>query len=82
MQNSFVPTSLEVTKAMKKVLLFLGLMSMLAIGPVATADESADESARAVAVPCCIRGKCKQLTASACRKSGGHVVDSCRKCRR
>jgi hypothetical protein len=50
----------------------------LMTGPGVTADEIQS----AVAVPCCIRGNCKQLTAHACRKAGGHVVDSCRKCRR
>jgi hypothetical protein len=62
----------------RRMLLLFGLLALLMTGPGVTADEIQS----AVAVPCCIRGNCKQLTAHDCRKAGGHVVDSCRKCRR
>jgi|GEM_PF-385515 len=63
---------------MKKILIFLTLLSFVVAAPFAVAKETGKKEPK---INCCVKGDCKQKTEAKCAKVKGKVVAQCADCK-
>jgi hypothetical protein len=66
---------------MRKLLLLLTLLAFVASAPLAVAQEKTKKE-KPKKISCCVKGKCKSMTAENCDKRQGKVFELMDNCKR